>query len=106
MTKYFNNSDQTALIMQLVDCNAAALNTSGDQLSEDCSATTVRRSNKLRRSHYTKLGSGELFRTFVVVCYLRRDLVAAATMLQILRLRLFARRICVCSAVATIAGKI
>ena len=77
----------------------------GDQLSEDCSATAVRRSNKLQRSHYTKIGSGELFRTFVVVCYLRRVLVAAAIMLQILRLRLFARRICVCSAVATSAGK-
>ena len=78
----------------------------GDHLSGNCSATAVRRRNKLRRSQYTKISSGELFRTFAVVCYLQRGLVAAAIMLQILRLRLFARRICVCSAVATIAGKI
>ena len=58
----------------------------GNHLSKDCSATAVRRSKKLRRSHYTKIGSGELFRTFLVVCYLRRDLVAAAKKLQKLRI--------------------
>ena len=77
----------------------------GDHLSGDCSATAVRHSNKLRRSRYTKISSGELFRTFLVACD-GIKLAAAATTLKILRLYLFARRKFGCNAAATFAKKV